>query len=447
MRGSSSALIDGLVHYIRNPVDYVRDIIGAVPTEQQAQILTALAGNRAVAAKSGHGVGKTAVMSWAILWFLPLHPFARVPVTAPTGHQLDDTLWPEVRYWLDRSAPLRQIIEWTKTRVAVKGHEETWFSVPRSSNKAENLQGFHGRHVLFGVDEASGVEQEIMEVVEGALTNAGAKLLMTGNPTKLSGTFYDAFHKDRTHYETFTMSSADSSLVSPEYCERIARRYGRESDVYRVRVEGLFPRGEPDTFIRLDEVEAAINRDVAPDGEVYIGVDPARFGDDESVICYRHGWHVYPLRRFAGIDTSRLTGEVVRLVRGIRDGYDGRVVVRVDDTGIGAGVTDQLRLVASDNRIEVVPVNFGGEANSEYADYGSLMWGQIKDALDNLDLPRDDELIVQLTTRKYTVRPDGKIKLERKEDMKKRGVTSPDRADALALSIAQPARQPRVRWV
>jgi len=425
---------EALAHYIRNPEAYVRDIIGAVPTEQQAELLRAVATERAVASRSGHGIGKTTVAAWAILWFLPLHPYARVPCTAPTGHQLDDTLWPEVRYWIDRSPPLQSLLEWTKTRLSVRGYEETWFAVPRSAAKAENLQGFHGRHVLFVVDEASGVEQEIMEVVEGALTNAGAKLLMTGNPTRLSGTFYDAFHKDRGHYRTFTFSSVDSPLVSDEYCERIATRYGRESDVYRVRVLGLFPKGEPDTFIRLDEAEGARGRTVPERGPWFIGVDVARFGDDETVIYFRRGFDVHePVVRH-GIATTWTAGEVVNVVKRIRaTGYDDTIEVRVDDTGIGGAVTDMLNEQSVELDIDVIPVNFGAAGDEDHADRAALMWGRLKEFMGEMSLPDDEQLLAQLSTRKYKIQPDGRIKLERKEDMKKRGLPSPDRADALAL--------------
>jgi hypothetical protein len=395
-----------------------------------------MTGHTAIAVRSGHGIGKTAVEAWAILWFLTLHMYSRVPCTAPTGHQLDDVLWPEVNYWLQRSI-FRDALVWSKTRLAVRGHEESWFAVPRSANKPENLQGFHAEHCMFVVDEAPGVEQEIMDVVEGALTNAGARLLMCGNPTKLSGTFYNAFHKDRRLYRTFAFSSIDSPLVSEEYAQRIADKYGVESDVYRVRVLGKFPKGTPDTFIRLDAVEGAVTREVKPEGPYQIGVDPARYGDDSSVICYRRGYHVFPLEGFHGINTTRLAGEVARLVREIRetDPDSGTITVNVDDTGVGGGVTDQLEEYERELDIEVMPQSFGGAGDEDYDDQAAAMWGYIKELLPELDLPDDQELVSELTTRKYTVKPNGKIKLERKEDMKKRGLTSPDHGDALALCL------------
>lgn len=432
----SGTSVEAARYYLDSPTAFARDILHAEPTEQQIEVLEAVKGNTAIAARSGHGIGKTALEAWVILWFLTLHPFAKVPCTAPTGHQLDDILWPEINYWLQRSELKNQLV-WTKTRLAVRGHEESWFAVPRSANRVENLQGFHAKHCLFVVDEVSGVEQDIMDVVEGALTNEGARLLMCGNPTKLSGTFYNAFHKDRRLYRTFAFSSIDSPLVSGEYVQRIADKYGVESDVYRVRVLGEFPKGTPDTFIRLDAVEGAVIREVRPEGPYQIGVDPARYGDDSSVICYRRGYHVFPFESFHGINTTRLAGEVAHLVREIRETDDeaGTIIVNVDDTGVGGGVTDQLEEYERELDIEVMPQSFGGAGDEDYDDQAAAMWGYIKELLPELDLPDNQELVSELTTRKYTVKPNGKIKLERKEDMKKRGLTSPDHGDALALCL------------
>jgi len=202
-------------------------------------------------------------------------------------------------------------------------------------------------------------------------------------------------------------------------------------------VLGLFPKGEPDTFIRLDAIEAAIQRSVEEAGRFFIGVDPARFGDDESVICWRHGMSVKPFRGFHGINTTRLSAEVAMLCREIRStGHYGPIEVRIDETGIGAGVVDQFDLVREKLGAQLIPINFGGAGDEEYADKGARMWGAVRSALPGLSLPNDDDLAAQLTTRKYKIQPDGRIKLERKEDMKKRGLPSPDRGDALALCVS-----------
>jgi len=425
-----------ILQYQEHPDWFVEDIIEVKPTSQQRDALRAIGEHPAVAVKSGHGTGKTAMEAWLIQWFLTMFPESRVPATAPTGHQLEDLLWPELRKWSAQSINAEDY-DWTKTRFAIKGYADTWFAVPRSSNKPENMQGFHADHLLFVIDEASGVAQNVMEVVEGALTNDGAKLLMAGNPTILSGSFYNAFHRDAAFYVRFTFSSTESDNVSPAYADRIARKYGKESDVYRVRVEGKFPLGSPSQFIRLDLVEAAITQEVDPEGMVFIGVDPARFGDDESVVCHRKGNHVFPIEGFYQLDGPTLAGEVARIVKSYRAaGYEQTIQVRVDETGVGSSPVDFLRLLEQELNIIVIAFNFGGAGDDDYANAGTKIWADMKDRLSVLQLPDDADLVGQMTSRNYKVKPDGKVILESKDDMKKRGITSPDRADGLALCVA-----------
>lgn len=446
---AASNLLHAINYYYSHPVHFVEDFIGVKPELEQAAILNSLVTNNHVAIKSGHGIGKTAVEAWSILWFMTTRPDCKVPCTAPTGHQLEDILWPEVGNWLNKSPVLKSLFVMTKTKLYMAGHEESWFAVPRSCSVPENLQGFHGREILFVVDEASGVPTEIMEVIEGALTNKGAHLLMAGNPTQISGTFFDAFNRDRALYKTFTFNAEKSRLVSPDYCARIATKFGRESDVYRVRVLGEFPRGNPDALIRLEEIEPAIDRKVSGGGVIEIGVDPARYGDDMSVICTRRGLRCLGFDEFSGINTTRLVGEIARKVKELRKEFEftDMITVKIDDTGVGGGVTDQLETVAGELNVEVIPVNFGSVSDDDdYMNKSADLWGNLKKILPEISIPDDPEMIAQLTSRKYGVHIDGKVKLEKKEDMKKRGLKSPDKADALALAF-MPANAGGAAWV
>lgn len=437
MQGGLMNLVDAFYYYYDHPVEYVQDTLRIDPQPEQAAMLNGLVSGN-VSAKSGHGIGKTAAAAWANLWFMTTRPMCKVPCTAPTQHQLEDVLWPEIRVWLDRST-LRDFFVWTQTRLYVKDYQSAWFSVPRSCSKPENLQGFHARDVLFIVDEASGMPQEIMEVIEGALTNQNARLMMLGNPTQITGMFYDSFHKHRSFYTTFTISSEKSKLVSPDYPKRMALKWGKESDIYKIRVLGQFPKGSPEALIRLDLVESAVKRQQEPEGQIEIGVDPARYGDDSSVIAIRQGLVLSPLITFSGINTTRLTGMIAQEIRALRKkGYDGAITVKVDDTGIGGGVTDQLQEIDAELNIDVIPINNGASANDpDYYNLGANLWGDFKEALKSITIPDDPELITQLTTRKYKIRPDGRIQLEEKDAMKKRGLNSPDKADAAVLAYAQ----------
>lgn len=436
-------LIRGMVQYIHHPELFVRQVLHAEPEPWQDETLRALARYPRIAVRSGHGVGKTALEAWAVLWFLFTRPFARIPCTAPTKQQLFDILWPECAKWMERAPALQPYFEWQKTRIIQRQHPKRWFAVARTSNRPENLAGYHEEHLLFIVDEASGVADSIFETIEGALTTADAKLLLCGNPTRNSGEFHDAFFKNRALYWVRKVPCSESRLVDPGYRARLVAKYGEDSDVVRVRADGEFPKAEPDTFIPLELVEAATMREVEPDGPLEIGVDVARFGDDETVLAAQVGLKLVHLEAHTKQDTMVTTGQVVALAKDMMQAHGKpRCVVKVDDDGVGGAVTDRLREIVRQEglRIEVIDCHNGAapEDKEHYDDWGTEAWAHLRDLLQqgDIELINDEDLVGQLSTRKYRITSKGKIKLESKEDMKKRGLRSPDRADAVVLAFA-----------
>ena len=192
-----------------------------------------LAANPMTAVRSGHGIGKSAVQAWAIIWFICTRPYPKIPCTAPTQHQLYDILWAEVSKWLRSNPALQREIIWTQERVYMAGAKEEWFAVARTSNTPDALQGFHSESLLFIIDEASGVDDKVFEPVLGALSTEGARLLMCGNPTQLQGFFYDAFHKNRAEYHTIHVDDRNSPRVSQEYIQRqipVDKKHRRSRD-------------------------------------------------------------------------------------------------------------------------------------------------------------------------------------------------------------------------
>ena len=278
--------------YRQNPVLFAKEVLLFEPDQWQQEALMDLAQNPKVAIKSGQGVGKTGLEAVALLWFLCCFPYPRIVATAPTKQQLHDVLWSEVSKWMNRSPLLSAILKWTKTYIYMIGYEKRWFAVARTATKPENMQGFHEDNMLFIVDEASGVADPIMEAILGTLSGANNKLLMCGNPTKTSGTFFDAFHADRAQYKYHTVSSRDSPRTNKDNIASLDRKYGKDSNVVRVRVDGEFPEEANDVFITLCLVEqcgSKIYELPEEKGMPYIifGVDIARFGDDETII-YRN---------------------------------------------------------------------------------------------------------------------------------------------------------------
>lgn len=431
-------------YYIDRPVEFTTDIIGVTPDPPQAAVMQSVANNQLTSVRSGHGVGKTAMEAWLIFWFMTTRPFPKIPCTAPTKHQLYDILWAEVAKW--GNGALKNDFVWTYEKLYLLNHPENWFAVPRTATKPDALQGFHADHLFFIIDEASGVDDKIFEPVLGALSTEDAKLLMCGNPTNLTGFFFDSHNKNRHMYNTFKVSSADSPRVSQDYVDMIVDMYGEDSDVYRVRVAGEFPKAMPDSFIMMEWAERNSKKEIKrqPERTIDIGVDVARFGDDESVICTVFDMkHQQPLDIYPMNDTMQLAGYVAQAVNRYRKKWPGvRIRVKIDCDGLGVGVYDRLN--EQHLPCELFECHFGGRGGSindddpiEMANSTGLMWGQLRQLLkdDALTLFYDDRLIEQISNRKYRINSDGKIVLERKEEMKKRGVQSPDRADALALAV------------
>lgn len=460
--------MNGPMRYAKDPVLFLREVLDMDPDGWQSMTAKDVQDHAKVAVKSGQGVGKTALEAGLCIWFLCCRPYAKVICTAPTMQQLYDVLWAEIAKWL-QSSKVKDLLTWTKTKVYMNGDSERWFATAKTATKPENMQGFHEDHMLIIVDEASGVSDPIMEAILGTLTGIDNRLLLMGNPNRTEGVFYDAFNKDRERWKTRTVSSRDSKRTSRDNIEMLEAKYGKDSDVVRVRVDGKFPKGGLDSFIPLEYAECCSDPVTVPDSNMlHVGVDVARFGDDKTIITTRHGMRVDPQLKYAKQSTMETVGHILQICKawiadwtgrhpGMYDEYGtpvtGRCRVRIDDTGVGGGVTDRLREVVEDEElpIEIIPCNNSGKAmDAHYENAGAEMWGNVRELLEQtfsakargeepvLQIPQDDELIKQLANRKYHLTSRGRIALEKKEDMKKRGLGSPDCADSLTLCFYNP---------
>lgn len=464
---------EAILYYADHPVEFVEDIIGATPDEEQAKILRSVAANPMTTVRSGHGVGKSTVEAWVVIWFMVTRPFPKIPCTAPTQHQLFDILWAEVSKWLRNNKALANELIWTKEKVYMRGYSEEWFAVARTASKPDALQGFHAEDVLYIIDEASGVDDDIFEPVLGALSTPGAKLLMCGNPTQLSGFFYDSHNKNRASYATFHIDGRNSSRVSQDFVQTIINMYGEDSDVFRVRVAGDFPLQEDDIFIPLSLVEKSIVTEFSPRKNpnlIHIGCDVARYGDDKTVIGYKIDEKVTLYKKRQGQDTMKTADDIVMLGEMLVQRYkltpekDTPIPVKVDDGGVGGGVVDRLRQIKRNNPerfwwLEVYPVIFGQRIKHKYYhDSTTYMMAIVKKLLQPFDedtgerkpveliLPDDDDLVAQLSGRKYALTEASKIKIESKKEVKKRGQPSPDEADCVLL-LCLPVKPPKKKGV
>jgi len=433
--------ISVILRWRDDPLLFVRDMFGVEPDTWQGEALSSLAREDRVAIRSGHGVGKSALMAWTILWWMLTRFPCKVACTAPTSHQLSDVLWGEIAKWHNRLDPAWKDLLLVKTdRVELKDAPMESFAVARTARKEqpEAFQGFHSENMLFIIDEASGVEDIIFQVGQGAMSTKGAKTLMAGNPTRSQGYFFDAFNVMREQWHTIKVSCSDSKMVDPQFVEDMRRQYGDDSDIFRVRVLGDFPKADDNTVIPLDLCEAAVNRDVAQaEGKMIWGVDVARFGADKTALAKRRKNHlVEPIRTWQGKDLMQTVGLLVSQYEAAKPGDRPDLIV-VDSIGVGAGVVDRLREqgypVRGINVGESSPVN-----SDKFMRLRDELWWRAREWLESKEvrIPDQQELIGDLTTPTYEMLSTGKIKIEGKSDIKKRLPRSPDMADALCLTFA-----------
>ena len=288
-----------------------------------------------------------------------------------------------------------------------------------------------------------------MEAILATLSGKNNKLLMCANPTRTTGTFYDSHNRDRGLYKCHRVSSLDSTRTNKENIAAFIKKYGENSNVVKVRVYGDFPAQEDDVFIPLSLIEkTTLNEiDTTKINRISMGVDVARYGDDETIIATNVSGKIdVPVVRH-GQSLMTTVGDIVRMYKQlIKDWpqYTGVITVNIDDTGLGGGVTDRLDEVKAEERLrrlEIVPVNFGQKppqdgSEDHYQDISTYMWATVKAEMENaeISIPNDEELVAQFSVRKYSITSQGKIVLESKKDMKARGIKSPDRGDAVALS-------------
>lgn len=424
----------------KSPRLFAQEALGVSLEPWQADGFQAIEnGEKRIAIRSGHGVGKTTFDAILILWFGLTHEGAKIPATAPTAHQLNDVLWSEIGKW-HRALPdfFRSRIEVKAERVEFYGTKSAAYARTSRKEQPEALQGFHADHLLFLIDEASGIDESIFETARGALSTPGAIQVMTGNPTRGTGYFHSAFHKNRAQWWTRRVGCAESSRVSPGYIQEMARDYGAESDIYRVRVLGEFPRADADGVISLELVEAAKHRDIQPPPVWPLwGLDVARFGDDATALCKRRGGVVTEkVKTWRNKDTMQTVG-LVKAEWDSTPHAERPAEILVDVIGIGSGVADRLAeigLPARGINVAEAPAIDDGK----YLRLRDELWFKAREwfAGRACSIPDDEALIGELTGPRYRIESSGKLRVEPKDEMKKRGLASPDRADAFCLTFA-----------
>ncbi len=415
--------LDRLSHHIRN-----NKFDGVTPADP-VQMSTS----------SGHGIGKSALTAWLTGFIMSTRPFCKGVVTANTSPQLRTKTWAEIQKWNKRSLTGHwfDVTSGMQMKMTHKDHPESW-RVDAQTCAKENSEAFAGLHAasstpFYIFDEASAIHDSIWEVSEGGLTDGEPMWFVFGNPTRSSGRFFQCFNRQKHRWENQKIDSRKAKMTNKKKIQEWVDDYGEDSDFVRVRVRGEFPRSGSSQFISIDDV----NNSMAYEAEGYeglpkiIAVDVARFGDDQTVIGCKQGRKIWPFEKYRGLDTMETADKVAEKIREF-----GPDAVFVDGGGVGGGVIDRLKQLGHN----VIEINFGSSPRDkkQYANKRAEMYGDLRDALKaGIDLPDDHELHDELIAVEYGFNAKQQIQLEKKEDMKKRGLSSPDCGDTAALFFAE----------
>ena len=432
------------------PDNWAAAYLGVTAWSRQREVMRAVAAYRRVTVRSGHSVSKSHTAAVLAAWFLNIFNPAIVLTTAPTHRQVKEVLWGELHSLVHGTSLARKgSLLQTEWRLGPRR-----FALGLSTDEADRFQGFHCPNMLVIVDEAGGVEPEIYDAIRGVLTAQNARLLLIGNPTTPSGNFYDS-HKPGSGFHQIHISSLESpnvvegrevipGLATREWVEECKAAWGEGSPMYRARVLGEFPESAVNALVPMEAVERARRLELMPTGVPVLGCDVARFGDDKTVIIVRHGGVIREWDERQGADLMETTGRV-RIMAKRWKVLDPDI--RIDDTGVGGGVTDRLRELGQN--VTAVIAGAAAQDTEQYANVRAEMWMRMADAVVKGELSlrgAPERLVGDLCAPTYSFTSKGQRKLEEKAETKRRLKRSPDHGDALALTYAAGTGGP-VNWV
>lgn len=428
--------------YHNDPAAFAQDILGSNLWSKQTEIINSVRDNMHTVVQSCYASGKSFTAAQVILWYL----FTRVPskiiCTSSSWNQVEKILFSEIASAYNNSKiPMGGALLSTELRMS-----KDWFVIGLSpkidagSGEATRLEGHHSPNVFVVIDQAQGVRSQLWDVCTSLVTGDSSRILVLGNPSSPSGKYYNACKSPK--WSKIKIAAIDTpnvkagkevipGLVTKSWVDNQKDDWGIDNPLYITKVLAEFPAEADDVLIPLTWVERALEAEFIADGLKGIGVDVARFGNSNTVITYMHGNKVVEIESYQGKDTMRTAGRIKRMM----DRY--RVpdyAVCIDDSGIGGAVTDRLR----DDGHKVQGVNNGSKALDDvhFANLVSELYWRLREDFekDSIQIPNNTNLINQLPVRKYDVDSKGRIRIEHKEDMLKRGVKSPDESDSLVLA-------------
>lgn len=436
-----------------NPERYFTEVLGISPWGKQLDIVESLKTREKTLAASCVSSGKSFIGGAIVPWWLSSRPRARVFVIAPTERQIKINLWGELTNIYNQSRiPLGGELLTLDWKLG-----DNWYAKGFSPSDALAVFGIHGPNDLFIFDDAQGIKIDIYDAFENASAGGQARYLFLCNPAVVSGLVYDTCMRRRPEINLIRIEYTDipnvkegeviiPGLLVKSKADEWIKKYGWDSNFVRVKLRAIPPKQEPDTLIPIDWLELATKREVVAQGPTVLGCDVARFGDDQSIIVASDGRQMYEIPdewKLQGSDTMALTGTIVKAIHDY-----SATEVNIDVIGVGGGVVDRLHELQNERppklspTINICGVNVGEKAfaETEFVNLRSEAWWAARESLNPdsmaaMAIPNEPALIGDLSCVKYTIRSDGRIEVESKEDTKKRLGHSPDVGDAYVMMI------------
>jgi phage terminase large subunit len=448
---------DQILELRKRPELFIEHILGAKLWEKQIEIANGLRDHRIVVVRSCHGSGKTFLAAQLALWWLYTRPFSTVITTAPTGRQVTDLLWKEIRKSYKRATEILggpglggEMLP-KAPRLVV---DDEWLCVGFSTDDPTSFQGWHAPGGILAIfDEAPGIAPDIWDAARGVIVGDQDRLLCIGNPTETSGPFYNLFKQEgniaKFHISAYDVPNVqEGKVVIPGLCtkdwvdERKAE-WHENTPMWQSRVMGNFPDSSDATVVPLSWAESAVTR-YEKDARIsnkrlIMAVDVARFGADHTVFAFANEDGVKEIIRAPKADTMETVGHVIKSFQD-HGAFERVDEIRIDADGLGAGVYDRLKEQLG-NIIVEMRGGMRATENERYLNRRAEWYFTTRKKLDpdgdsKIFIPNNNNLIAQLTSVKWKINSRGLIQIESKEDMKKRGVKSPDEADAVIMALA-----------
>lgn len=437
MASLNSKIAELLLRYRLDPILAIESLFSVTLDDQQRSlVLAACEPNARVAVKSGQGCGKTAALTWLTMYFLLTLEDCRILITAPSAQQLNRVFHSEfLKHYARLPDIFKGFFDIKKESIHIKGKEYQMASlVTGNPSNIEGLQGGHATNYIIMGDEASGLEELVFDTLLGTLGTGDGKFILTSNPVRNSGRFYEIFASENPRWNRITFSGLNSAQISKGWLEDMESMYDKLDDNYQMRVLGNFGRFGEQQFIPSSLVENCTK--TYHDYKTYsnypriAGVDVARFGADQTVFTLRQGPKIIDITRYSNLDTMEVAARVADYYQQFSPS-----TIYIDSIGVGAGVFDRTAELGLPVR-EVI-VSQGSNNPKMYGNFRAQLWGEMRDWMHNgADIPDERDLISQLNAMQYTYNNKMQILLMSKKDIKKMGLPSPDIADSIALTFA-----------